>query len=145
MLDAGFSRVARYIIKNREPNLLLVHFTVADTMQHAYGPQSEEAYWARSNVDNRLREIWEALQEPPFRDNSTLFVVAEHGFAPVDKSSPTHVILRQEGLITLDVDGGRPGTRVGAIYAVDVAPTIAAILGLELPEASGRVLTEILR
>ncbi len=45
----------------------------------------------------------------------------------------------------LDVDGDRPGTRVETIYAVDVAPTIVAILGLELPEASGRVLTEILR
>ena len=57
MLDAGFSRVARYIIRRREPNLLLVHFKVADAMQHAYGPQSEEAYWAHTNVDNRIREI----------------------------------------------------------------------------------------
>lgn len=39
----------------------------------------------------------------------------------------------------------RPGTRLETIYAVDVAPTIAAILGVELPGSSGRVLTEILR
>jgi len=228
------------------------------------GRNPKKPNWARSNVDNRIREIWEALQEPPFRDHSTLFVVADHGFAPVDNVVRPNVILRQEGLITLDVDGEvvdrkvwvkagtaagvyifdrerrdehmalvraklgslegldrivgpeefaelglpdpednpyqadmvlnalpgymfssaatgndvvvpvsesgmrgmhgqlpthplmhatfvavgahiRPGTRLETIYAVDVAPTIAAILGLELPEASGRVLTEILR
>ena len=264
MLDAGFSRVSRYIIKEHEPNLFLVHFKVADTMQHRFGPESEEAYWALSNVDNRIRDIWEALQEPPFRGQSSLFVVSDHGFAPVDKVIRPNVILRREGLISTDADGEvvdrkvwvnggtaagvyifddarydelvafvretfgslegvdrivgpeefhrvglpepaenpyqadlvlnaspgyrfidsysgsdvvvpvsesgahgyhgqlpthplmhatfvaigahiRPGARLETVHAVDVAPTIAAILGVELPNASGRVLTEILR
>jgi arylsulfatase A-like enzyme len=39
----------------------------------------------------------------------------------------------------------RPGARLDRIPNLDVAPTIAAILGLRLPAAAGRPLTEILR
>lgn len=263
MLDSGFARVARHILTSARPNLLLVHFVMADAVQHAYGPESEEAYRALGNLDNHIREIWEALQEPSFRGNATLFVVADHGFASRDKVIQPNVILRQEGLITTNDEGEivdrkvflvdlggaaavyifeqerrdeyialvreklgslegldrligpeefaelglpdladnpyqadlllaakpgysfstaasgseavvprrrsrgrhghlptqpllhatfvaagahiRPGTRLETIYAVDVAPTIAAILGVELPGSSGRVLTEILR
>jgi len=38
----------------------------------------------------------------------------------------------------------KPGARLGKISSLDVAPTIAAILGADLPTAEGRVLTEIL-
>lgn len=41
--------------------------------------------------------------------------------------------------------GIRPGTRVDTIESVDVAPTVAALLGLVVPKAEGRVLREILR
>lgn len=105
MLDAGFSRVSRYIIKEHEPDFLLVHFVVADAMQHRFGPESEEAYWALSNVDDRIREIWDALQEPPFRGHATLFVVSDHGFAPVEKVVRPNVVLRREGLISTNADG----------------------------------------
>jgi predicted AlkP superfamily pyrophosphatase or phosphodiesterase len=40
--------------------------------------------------------------------------------------------------------GIKPGTRLKTIDNIDVAPTIAALLGLRLPAAEGRVLTEIL-
>jgi len=36
--------------------------------------------------------------------------------------------------------GIQPGTRLGKVRIVDIAPTIAAILGVELPETDGRVL-----
>jgi len=36
------------------------------------------------------------------------------------------------------------GIRTGMVYNIDVAPTIAKLLGLELPDAEGRVLLEIL-
>ena len=36
-------------------------------------------------------------------------------------------------------------TELGQISNLDVSPTIAAILGVDLPEAEGRVLTEILK
>lgn len=41
--------------------------------------------------------------------------------------------------------GIRPGARVGTIRNVDVAPTVAAVLGVGLPGAEGRALREILK
>ena len=35
--------------------------------------------------DQHLGEIRDALQQPPFAGNSTMFVVSDHGFAPYEK------------------------------------------------------------
>ena len=40
--------------------------------------------------------------------------------------------------------GIRPGVRLGTISNLDVAPTIAALLGIELTKATGYPLTGIL-
>jgi predicted AlkP superfamily pyrophosphatase or phosphodiesterase len=40
--------------------------------------------------------------------------------------------------------GIKPGTKIGIIDNIDVAPTIAKLLGLDLPQPDGKVLTEIL-
>lgn len=40
--------------------------------------------------------------------------------------------------------GIRPGARLPEINSVDVAPTVARIMGLEMSDVDGRVLTEIL-
>jgi hypothetical protein len=37
------------------------------------------------------------------------------------------------------------GIRPGMVYNIDVAPTIARLLGLELPDAEGRVLLELIQ
>ena len=40
--------------------------------------------------------------------------------------------------------GIKPGVRLGTISNLDVAPTIAALLGIELTNATGHPLTRIL-
>ena len=40
--------------------------------------------------------------------------------------------------------GVKPGTRLGVIENVDVAPTVARLLGVALPDADGEPLDEIL-
>ena len=41
--------------------------------------------------------------------------------------------------------GIQPGVRLKTINNIDVAPTIARMMGLKLPSAEGQVLTEILK
>jgi predicted AlkP superfamily pyrophosphatase or phosphodiesterase len=41
--------------------------------------------------------------------------------------------------------GIKPGTKLGRIRSVDVAPTMAAVLGLKMENVEGRVLREILK
>ncbi|MGH9161664.1 MAG: hypothetical protein ACRD2X_16995, partial [Vicinamibacteraceae bacterium] len=40
--------------------------------------------------------------------------------------------------------GVKRGATVGRVRAIDVAPTAAHLLGLEMPNVAGRLLTEIL-
>ncbi|MCP5118756.1 MAG: alkaline phosphatase family protein [bacterium] len=261
--DALYARVAVHLLDRHQPNLTLVHLVTPDAFQHDYGPKVDEAYWSVGDADDRIREIWEALQQPSLAGRSDLFVVSDHGFAPVEKQIRPNVLLRKMGLITLDgkgevverkawvhTSGGsagvyqferedlertlaqltaqlaeiegiesvlgpeefaafglpspeentqqadlmlsaepgygfnrradgeevvvstesrtgahghrpnqrfmhatfvaagahiRPGVELSEIANLDVAPTVAAILGVELPEADGRVLTEILK
>ncbi len=102
MRDATYARVATYLLKKHQPDLLIVHLITPDAFEHDYGPHVEEAYWACGNADDRIREIWETLQTPELRDRSTLFVVSDHGFAEYTRSVQVNVFFRQLGLVTLD-------------------------------------------
>jgi predicted AlkP superfamily pyrophosphatase or phosphodiesterase len=59
-----------------------------------------------------------------------------HGFVASDPDLGAIFIASGAGI--------RPGVKLDAIDNLDVAPTIARLLGLELPSAEGRVLEEIL-
>jgi predicted AlkP superfamily pyrophosphatase or phosphodiesterase len=50
-----------------------------------------------------------------------------------------------EGIFIASGAGIKPGATLGRIRNLDIAPTIARLLGLPLPDAEGRVLEEILR
>lgn len=69
--------------------------------------------------------------------------------APAVNYGGTHGFLASEpdleGIFIASGAGIRPGATLGRIRNLDVAPTIARLLGLPLPDAEGRVLEEILR
>ena len=144
MRDAVFAGTAVHLLKRHAPNLLLVHLDVLDAIAHRHGPHTEEAYWACGDVDQRIARISEALQEPPFRGRSTLFVVADHGFAPVENKIFPNAILHNEGLIKTDFAGGvverkawvTSGAAAG-VYILDQAKR------LELREVIRRKLTGV--
>lgn len=105
MRDATYAQVAVYLLKKYQPELLLVHFITPDGFEHDYGPACEEAYWACGDADLRLREIWEALQEPGLKDKSTLLVVSDHGFAEYTQLIQPNVLFKEMGLIEVDAAG----------------------------------------
>jgi predicted AlkP superfamily pyrophosphatase or phosphodiesterase len=249
--DLLYARVTEHLLLRHRPNLTLLHLVTPDGHQHNWGPRSDEAYWAVGSADDRIRQIYEALQSPGLAGKSTLIVVSDHGFAEYDRLIYPNVLLKELGLegkarfhagiggvylldrkdlaataarlkeklaavegvdrvftasdfpalglpdpekntqmadimlsprpgysFSNDVKGGKlvgpPGERrgthghlpdqpfahsifvaagagikhgvqVGKISSKDVAPTIAALLGVKMPEAEGRVLREILK
>jgi predicted AlkP superfamily pyrophosphatase or phosphodiesterase len=60
----------------------------------------------------------------------------EHGYLPGDPKMFTSLVLSGRGV--------RKGTTIGHVRSLDVAPTIARLLGIELKDVEGRVLTEAL-
>jgi predicted AlkP superfamily pyrophosphatase or phosphodiesterase len=60
-----------------------------------------------------------------------------HGYFPDDPRMLASLVLSGAGIVH--------GRDLGRVRNVDVAPTIARLLGVKLPDATGRVLTEALR
>ena len=61
----------------------------------------------------------------------------EHGYLPTHPKMFTSLVLSGRGV--------KSGVTIGHVRSLDVAPTIARLLGLEMKDVEGRVLTEALR
>lgn len=105
MRDSTYTHVARFLLKQYQPNLLLMHLITPDGFEHDYGPHCEEAYWACENADDRIGELWQALQQPALKGKATLIVVSDHGFAEYNRSIAPNVLLKNLGYITQDEQG----------------------------------------
>jgi predicted AlkP superfamily pyrophosphatase or phosphodiesterase len=100
--DLIYTAVTKHLLSKHNVNLILLHLITPDGVEHAYGPNTPEAYQAVSESDQRIGEIWAALQQPPFAGNSALFVVSDHGFASYQKQIRPNVVLKELGFIETD-------------------------------------------
>jgi predicted AlkP superfamily pyrophosphatase or phosphodiesterase len=103
--DLVYTGVTKHLLSRHKVNLILLHLITPDGVEHAYGPNTPEAYKAVAESDQRIGEIWDALQQPPFAGQSALFVVSDHGFAPYQKLIQPNVVLKELGLIATDDQG----------------------------------------
>jgi hypothetical protein len=60
----------------------------------------------------------------------------EHGYLPTHPKMFTSVVLSGRGV--------KKGAAIGHVRSLDIAPTIAALLGITMKDVEGRVLTEAL-
>jgi predicted AlkP superfamily pyrophosphatase or phosphodiesterase len=102
--DQAWTAAAVHLLQERPPRLLLVHLLGTDDLQHRYGPQSEAAYTALALADACVAEIVRALERVGLREQTSLFVLSDHGFARPLKLVSPNVLLRKAGL-------QRPGRR----------------------------------
>ncbi len=132
-----------------QPRFVLANLHQADRDGH-YGAPDAYAQGVRE-LDEAIAEFWGWIQEQPaYAGNTWLFVVADHGrHLDADSDPPwkshgdscwgcRHIPLLALG----------PGVRAGQttdapILLTDLAPTIAALLKIDLPWADGRVATEL--
>ncbi len=109
------------------PDFLIAHLNQADVYGEAYGARSQEYRDSALRVDEHLRAIASRLD----LTRQTLIVVADHGLT----DSAGHGGGEPAVLRTRLVAAGR-GIRVGQsadIRQIDIAPTIAALLGTRIP------------
>ena len=100
--DWLYTRLAAHLFEHHPPNLLLIHLIEVDHVEHKYGPQSPEAYWAVKFIDDRLRDVVEASKKSPLADKTTYVVVSDHGFLPITREIRPNVMLKQAGLIKVE-------------------------------------------
>jgi predicted AlkP superfamily pyrophosphatase or phosphodiesterase len=92
------------ILREKKPNVALLHLVHVDHTQHAKGPKSPEAYQAIKDADAMIGQVWDELKKN-YAGSATLFVVSDHGFSPIEHAVLPNVVLRNAGLI--DVKGTR--------------------------------------
>jgi predicted AlkP superfamily pyrophosphatase or phosphodiesterase len=107
--------IARYVLATRRPDLMLVHLFELDDVQHAHGPWSPEAVATIEAIDRELGGLLEDLERSPEWRRTTLLVVSDHGFAPVDHEIRLGALFMKHGLIRSDGEGGFTQVDVGTI------------------------------
>ncbi|WP_433742329.1 alkaline phosphatase family protein [Falsibacillus pallidus] len=99
-------------IKDKKPNLLLVHFTDLDTQRHYHGFSSKEAMDAIKRHDERLGRIISALKEAGIYDESAIIALGDHSALDESKAIKLNVLLQKRGLLQADEKGNVKDWRV---------------------------------
>lgn len=124
---------ALVMAKEGSPALTFVYLPDADEIAHTFGPESSEYQEVVTRIDRDLSRLIDGMQ-----DGRTLFVVtADHGHV----RGGGHGGFEPEATRVPAVFFG-PGTRFeqGDISQSDIAPTVVAFLGADIPaQAVGRV------
>ncbi len=97
--DGILTRVARYIVDQYKPRLMLVHLVDVDHAEHSKGPGSPEAMKAIEDSDRCIGEILASYQAAGLLDRTVVAIVSDHGFLPIEKQFNANVVLRNAGLI----------------------------------------------
>jgi predicted AlkP superfamily pyrophosphatase or phosphodiesterase len=92
-LDDNSSRMAAYIFKTYQPNLLAVHFALLDGMEHAYGKTHDSVTLALAAIDRCIGNIIETVERSGLKDKTAIIIVGDHGFSNI------HTVLRPNMLL----------------------------------------------
>lgn len=98
--DEVWTEAACRVIRARRPRLLALHLLNLDSTHHRHGPRTSPGYTAAALADAMVGRILRTLDETGIRQKTAVFVIADHGFAPVMKTLRPNAVLRREGLLT---------------------------------------------
>ena len=99
MLDDFVHQSALWTIKEKKPDVLMIHYVDLDSMRHHYGYASKEADSALLRHDRRLTDILDILEDEGLMEDTTLFVLGDHDQLPVKNIIYLNSIFKDKGLI----------------------------------------------
>lgn len=136
--DRDRTDLSTFILKTYDPHLFLLHLIQLDNAQHTFGPGSPEALQTLAMIDAHVGEIVATVQAAGRADTTTIAVVSDHGFLPLDRMLQPNAALKDAGLLTVNGRGAVTSWRAyyhssggsGFVYVKDPAdrPRVAALL-----------------
>ena len=111
--DQIWTDAAADILEKHQPNLLLFHLLSLDDTNHEYGPMSGASFTAMAFLDDRVKQILDAIRHAGLSRRATLIIVSDHGFRTVLHTIHPNILLRDKGL--LSEEKGQPK---GGAYVV---------------------------
>jgi hypothetical protein len=151
--DRLLTQLALAAMARLQPRLMMICYQDTD---YVHWGNASHYTRAISIIDDGLRQIVTALEQDPFyRDNTVLCVVPDCGRDTnplMDVPFQHHFGTRAAHEIWALFVGIGAQARVGAARRIDgatdqsaIAPTLAAAMGLTLPDAEGRLVEAVLR
>ena len=143
--DIESARKAAAFIKEKKPSFAAVVFNEPDHIGHSKG-WGFKAYYAKlTELDNLIAIIEQAVKDAGIYDSTVFVLSADHGgtFKGHGKDIKKH---RQIPIVFYG-RGIKSGYTIPSPLSIcDIAPTMAAIMGLEAhPEWTGRPLKEVFK
>jgi len=139
--DRDILETALSLIENNDVGFMLVHFDQINLSGRTQGGPGSPAYLAAAlQVDAYLEQLFNALD----LNQTTLVVVSDHGQIGSGGYGGAEPDVIWQPLVMV---GGNtvPGS-YSDIHQTDIAPTLAALMGINAPAAAqGRILYEMLR
>lgn len=96
---------AAYIIGRYKPHLVLLHLVELDGVHHRHGPHSRQAYDEAEKQDARIKRVLDAIGAAGIQDQTTVVIVSDHGFMPIEREFHPGVLMARAGLVTVDSSG----------------------------------------
>ena len=99
---------ALYLLQEYRPNLLLLHYSHLDYLQHLHGPLSPQAIATAEMQDAQIGRLIRATRELGMYDQTIFMIVSDHGHARYHTLLQPGVLLAGAGLVQVD-STGTPG------------------------------------
>jgi hypothetical protein len=134
------------VMKKDQPDIVFINFGYTDHIAHA-SADINNYHAAIKNSDEQMWRLWNTIQSDPYyRDSTTVFFTNDHGRHAHDFQNHGDHCEGCEHIMLLILG---PDTKKGVVVdrealQIDVAPTVAELLGFQTPLATGKVLSESL-
>ncbi len=97
--DVNVGKIAAYVIKKAQPNLMTIHLFSVDHNEHGQGRDGDQVRAAVRGADSAVGIIVNALKEANILSETVIIVTGDHGFVDVKESVNPNVWLKQAGLM----------------------------------------------
>lgn len=140
--------VTHLIVKQKltanHPALMIINYKGPDAMAHAGNFNGYIA--AIKEIDGYVLDVWKTIQgDPVLKDSTLLFVLNDHGRHTTDYTSHgdacegcTHIMC-----LVLGPYLKQNFSSATARQQIDVAPTIAKLMGFAMPTSTGQYMSEL--
>jgi predicted AlkP superfamily pyrophosphatase or phosphodiesterase len=95
--DRVYTLAAADIIKKHHPDLMLVHLLALDGIEHQTGFGNDAGRDAIAFLDDRVKEILDAVRDAGDLANTTFLIVSDHGQQSLHRQIHCDVMLKQAG------------------------------------------------
>lgn len=144
-IDAKVAETAALTIKTEAPDLSWVYLEYTDDMGHKYG-DSPQFYKAINYADDYIGQIWRAIQyrEKNFNEDWLIIITTDHGrTAETGKGHGGQSDRERAGWIFTNAKNLNGYFKNNQASIVDIFPTIARFMNLQIPLETSRELDGI--